>query len=148
MAMDVQACALERTREALRDAGLEGAAELILGGHEEWERHLSPEWKGGVDAVVFNLGFLPGGEKQCTTRWDTTLRALGLALEWLSEEGLLVVVAYPGHEAGAREAEEVREWMGALAGEWWEVQRLQAVNRGRAAPELWMVQGRRGRRRG
>ena len=64
-AFDVQRDAVERTRERLRDAGMLDRASLFCLGHE----CMAEVVKTPVTAVVFNLGWLPGGDHAVTTRW-------------------------------------------------------------------------------
>ena len=71
-AFDVQAQAVEETKKRLREQGMDGRAELIHAGHE----HMAEYVKGPVKAVVFNLGWLPGGDHGVTTRWETTRQAV------------------------------------------------------------------------
>ena len=104
---DVQAEAVERSRARLKEAGVEGRATLILDGHQNMAAHV-PE--GSADAVMFNLGWLPGAQHSVTTRTETTLQAVEAALKVLKEEGLLTICVYPGHEEGARERETLLKW--------------------------------------
>ena len=67
-----------------------------------------------VDAVMFNLGWLPGAAHGVTTRVDTTLRAVNLALTLLKPGGVMTVCVYPGHEEGARELRALRQWAESL----------------------------------
>lgn len=50
--------------------------------------------------VAFNLGYLPGGEKQVITRSETTLLALEAAKRILAPGGLISIVVYLGHPGG------------------------------------------------
>lgn len=50
--------------------------------------------------MAFNLGYLPGGDKQLKTGAETTLRALKAASNVLQAGGLISVVAYTGHPGG------------------------------------------------
>lgn len=109
-AFDVQNEALERTRALLAAQGLEGRAELILSGHEEMEYYVREP----VDAVVFNLGWLPGGERSVTTRVETTLVAVEAGTRLLKPEGLMTVCVYPGHGEGARELSALTDWAAGL----------------------------------
>lgn len=79
---------------------------LHLLGHEEMGRIVA----GPINAILFNLGYLPSGDKGLATRPATTLAALDAALGLLSETGLLAVVVYPGHEGGKDEAAAVEKW--------------------------------------
>ncbi len=101
-AFDLQGEALAATRALLAGAGVLDRVELLAAGHER----LAEFVREPVAAVVFNLGYLPGGDKGITTRPDTTRQALASALELLLPGGLLLVVVYTGHP-GAREEEEV-----------------------------------------
>lgn len=108
---DVQPEAIERTRARLAEAGVEARAELILDGHEHMGAHIAPE---SVDAVMFNLGWLPGAPHGVTTRVETTLQAVNAALGLLREEALLTICIYPGHAEGAREREALLAWARGL----------------------------------
>ena len=65
--------------------------------------------------VMFNLGYLPRGDKACTTAAHTTLRALEAALAGLKPGGIITVMAYTGHDGGMQEAMAVRQWCDDLA---------------------------------
>lgn len=108
---DVQAEAVERSRARLREAGVENRATLLLDGHQNMLNHIPPE---SADAIMFNLGWLPGAAHGVTTRTETTLEAVNAALVALKEEGLLTVCIYPGHDEGAREREALIEWARGL----------------------------------
>lgn len=104
---DIQPEAVSRSQTRLDAAGFHERAHLICAGHERMAEYLAPE---SMDAVVFNLGWLPGAEHAVTTRTETTLRAVSAALDVLREDGLLTVCVYPGHAEGAREREALLEW--------------------------------------
>ena len=108
---DVQAEAVERSWMRLREGGMEARAELILDGHEHMGSYVAPE---SVDAIMFNLGWLPGAAHGVTTRTETTLQAVNAALEALKQEGVLTICVYPGHEEGAREREALLDWARSL----------------------------------
>eukprot|EP00252_Welwitschia_mirabilis_P026669 TRINITY_DN8817_c0_g1_i4.p1 TRINITY_DN8817_c0_g1~~TRINITY_DN8817_c0_g1_i4.p1 ORF type:complete len:208 (+),score=34.71 TRINITY_DN8817_c0_g1_i4:127-750(+) len=50
--------------------------------------------------VAFNLGYLPGGNKNLITRPGTTITALETATKILESGGLVSVVSYVGHQGG------------------------------------------------
>lgn len=49
---------------------------------------------------IFNLGYLPGGNHECVTQYETTLKTIEKALEHLVKGGCLHVVVYIGHDQG------------------------------------------------
>lgn len=131
-AFDVQAAAIGQTQLKIRnpESGIRDPGHVVLfqAGHERMEELLPPELRGTLRAVMFNLGYLPGGDKTLITGVETTLSALQQALDWLAADGVLTVVVYPGHEGGRAEAEAVGQWVAALPSDQFEVQRLGYVN--------------------
>jgi SAM-dependent methyltransferase len=107
---DIQPEALMATRQRVTEAGLTGDLHLFLEGHERMLERLPSGIMGHVRAVVFNLGYLPGGDKHLTTQAGTTLPALMASLDLLAPGGITVAVCYPGHPAGAGEAAAVEAW--------------------------------------
>ena len=110
---DVQSEAVERSRARLEEAGVADRAALILDGHEHMAKYVAAE---SADAVVFNLGWLPGAAHGVTTRTETTLCAVDAALDALKPDGILTICVYPGHAEGAREREALIQWAKALDG--------------------------------
>ena len=139
-AFDVQSKALDATRRLFLENGItEGVCIPFLESHARMSNVLPAEVVGRIQVVMFNLGFLPGGDKQLTTRAESTLDGLNSACELLAKGGVLSVVAYPGHDAGKAEAEEVANWMSRLKSDCFEVQQIRAENRANPAPVLWLV---------
>ena len=58
---------------------------------------------------MFNLGFLPGGDKSITTKRETTMVAIRAAIELLDTDGALLIAVYPGHEEGTIEGELIEK---------------------------------------
>ncbi len=107
IAFDVQAQAIASTRERLAAAGLLERVELVHGSHAGIAEHAAP---GSVAAVMFNLGYLPGGDHSLITRREETLAALEAAMAVLRPGGLLTIVCYPGHPGGDEESAAVVAW--------------------------------------
>ena len=90
--------------------------------------------------IVFNLGYLPGGDKEVSTSSGTTLEALCAALELLAVDGLLCVTMYQGHEAGYLERLKVLEWAGSLDKGVYHCVHTSMVNQPNRPPEiLWIT---------
>lgn len=73
-----------------------------LGCHSLFDEVDSP-----VDLIVYNLGYLPGGDKSLTTQVATTLQSVEKGLSLLTEGGLMSLTLYPGHPEGKREKEAI-----------------------------------------
>lgn len=108
-AFDIQDRALENTKALLEREGCPENYELIKASH-----HLLLEYiKEPLDAGMFNLGFLPGGDKSLTTLRTTTLPAIERALTVIKPGGCLIVAVYPGHEEGRLEGELICKTLAA-----------------------------------
>lgn len=134
-AFDVQAAALEETRKRVPA----GTSTLYLAGHETMAHRLPAELHGKIAAIMFNLGYLPGSDKSCITRTETTLAALAQAVEWIKPAGIVTLAVYPGHDGGAQESREIAKWAAGLDSRRFEVQHLRPVNRSASPPELWTI---------
>lgn len=117
LVFDVQQQALRHTVERIPDS-LRTAVIPIHDSHAHLGKYVSGQDYGHVSAVLFNLGYLPGGDKTITTQSDSTLSALRESLEVLKPGGILSVIAYTGHPGGAREAEQVGDWFGSQSQLW------------------------------
>ncbi len=140
-AFDVQEQALAETEKRLKEHGMDGRAVLIRAGHE----HMTEYVKGPVRAVMFNLGWLPGGDHDVTTRWETTRQAVESALSLLLPMGVLVICAYPGHAEGEREKRELTAFLSGLSNREYNVLRQQFLNAGPGAPECFVIQKQGGK---
>jgi len=138
LAFDVQDAAIVAAREKITAAGFAQRVEFFQKSHERMGEHAEND---SAAVVMFNLGYLPGEDHELTTQTETTLSALEAAAMILKAGGVLSVVCYPGHPAGALEAEAVEAWMTARAGEGWRVARYGAIGTRRPAPYL-LVAGR------
>lgn len=135
-AFDVQEEAVRRTRTRLEEENLLDRCNLLLDGHENMPRYVREP----VDAVVFNLGWLPGAAKNVTTHVDTTLRALDASLALLKKNGVLTVCVYPGHEEGSRELDAVTAWSTRLNGKTTQSMMRKYLNQPPSTPVLFAVQ--------
>lgn len=113
---DVQPDALTATRERIQSQAPDASDRLRLvhAGHETMASHLAEDDFGAVGAIMFNLGYLPGGDHSVTTESATTRQALAASLDLLRPGGVITIVAYPGHEGGEAEAEAVADWTASL----------------------------------
>ena len=135
-AFDIQPEAVASARALLRDNGLPDRAAFFCTGHQTMRDHVPEK----VRAVVFNLGWLPGGNHEITTRWETTREAVEQALSLLLPLGVLVICAYPGHAEGDRERAGLAALLAGLSNREYNVLRQQFLNAGPGAPECFVVQ--------
>lgn len=119
---DIQQQALASTRQRLVDAGLENRATLIQGRHEHMEHLLPSRVVGQISAIMFNLGYLPGGDKHTVTRPETTLAAVEAATRLLAPGGIMTILVYRGHAGGQDEADTVSRALNTMSQEEFEIE--------------------------
>lgn len=135
-AFDVQEQAVANTRTRLSEAGLLDRATLLHCGHQEMALRVPAP----VQCVVFNLGWLPGGDKQITTLWQTTRIAITAALNLLCEGGVCVICAYPDHTAGNEERGQLTKCLARIRPQDFNVLHQRFINAGPGAPECFILQ--------
>ncbi|MDT8405945.1 MAG: class I SAM-dependent methyltransferase [Methylococcales bacterium] len=111
---DIQPQAIAKTQARLCEAGLDARCRLLHVSHQHWPEYLPGHDLGRVQAVMFNLGYLPGSDKRITTQAQSTLAALDASLNNLERQGVISVLAYPGHIGGEQEAGQVMLWFDGL----------------------------------
>ena len=138
-AFDVQAEAVRRTRALLEAEGLSDRATLFCEGHQRMAELIEEP----VDAVMFNLGWLPGAAHGVTTLVETTLPAAEAALSILKPDGLLTLCVYPGHDEGTRELMALTEWASALDPRRYDAMQKRYMNQPNHPPQLLAVKRKR-----
>lgn len=136
ISMDIQAQALDATRDLLKknlDSVQRERIFLLHRSHEEFP----PIYP--VKLIVYNLGYLPKGDKSITTMTDTTLKSVAGALEHIQEGGAVSIVCYPGHAEGVVEEKSLVTYATALSPERFTVFYHQHVNRKSSPSFLWIV---------
>lgn len=97
---EIQATAIENFKKKHGD--MENIY-LIHDGHENIDKYIKERPK----AIMFNLGYLPGGDESIITKSETTIEALNKGLQLLSSGGIVSIVSYIGHRGGQDESAEV-----------------------------------------
>jgi SAM-dependent methyltransferase len=140
LALDVQDLAIDRTRERL-GRGRENVT-LLKRSHDELEAILKDHSWSSPRLVLFNLGYLPGGDQDFVTSAATTIPALRQALSVLARDGTVIAVLYTGHSGGLEEAETVVEWALDLDPKQYSVSKHQWLNHTGMAPFVLTIQPR------
>lgn len=109
LAFDIQEEAVQQTRALLAAEGLH--ADVYLDSHENMGRYLPPE---SVQAIVFNLGRLPGGNPRIFTTEKSSIPAIEAGLKLLKPGGVLSLSIYYGGENGFAERDAVLAYLRTL----------------------------------
>lgn len=139
-AFDIQKKALILTEARLHSHGL-GNVHLIKQSFESMSSHIA---ENSASAVVFNLGYLPGGDHSITTTAGTTMAGLDAALRVIRPGGIVTVVLYDGHEEGVEEKKSIVEWAETLDPGQYHAAFVSMINQNNHPPEiLWITKKRK-----
>lgn len=130
---DIQAEALAQTQKRLADlpAHWREIVELRLQSHVQFSENK-------VKLIVYNLGYLPGGNKMITTKTESTLLSLQSALHSLAKKGSISITCYPGHPAGVLEQKAIMEFLKTLPSDKWNICHHVWLNRPVSPTWIWL----------
>ncbi len=111
MAFDIQEQALEATDKLLREHQMRERASLYLESHTAMDCYAEP---GSVDGIIFNFGYLPGGDHALATRADTSVEAVSKGLVLLKKGGVMALCTYSGGDTGYEEKDKILEYLRVL----------------------------------
>ncbi|MGK5595086.1 MAG: tRNA (mnm(5)s(2)U34)-methyltransferase [Parachlamydiaceae bacterium] len=130
--IDIQEQAIRSSQELLK--GYQNI-EYVVGSHASFPSHLLPET---IKLIVYNLGYLPRGDKTIVTQTSSTLESLQNALPLLVPGGMVSMTCYSGHEEGANEEKALIDFSRSLNPRQWSVSHQQWLNRHRC-PSLLLI---------
>jgi len=138
VALDAQEQAIEKTRANLLANFSENleSIEFYHQCHSSFPAHFERE---SITLIVYNLGYLPGGDKNLTTCSTTTLISLMAAMPLITPGGAISIMCYPGHEAGKPEEEIALNFAASLDPTQWSSCHHRWLNR-KNGPSLILIQ--------
>lgn len=131
---DIQSTAIAKTQKYLQDY-LQKVT-FYCRSHVDIDQVVLPK---PPRLVVYNLGYLPGGDKTLTTRTETTLASVKAALSILDFDGAISITCYPGHEEGAREEKALIDFFISLPPSMWSIQHHRWDERPRLPSLFWIT---------
>ena len=126
IAMDIQQSAVDNTKARLAAAGFSRRAEVFCMSHSDMDIVDAPE---SADCIVFNFGWLPGGDHNVFTRAETSVPAIEKALSVIKPGGLLVLCVYYGRNNGYSERDAIVEYVSNLESRYYAVMKCDFLNR-------------------
>ncbi len=153
VAFDIQENAIASTQNRLLSEGLSArewatsdallsrspGVDLVCGSHTLFADIVPDQ----PVAIIGNLGFLPGGDKEIITQPDSTLKALDAGCDALAVGGRMAIVVYPGHPGGDVEADAVSLFFSKLDQDCFQVLLVKVQNRPQA-PFLLVAEKKKG----
>ena len=143
IAFDLQEEAAKATQARLTEAGYgkalaDGRIQVVCAGHEHMAEFF-PAGPGFVRAIVFNLGYLPGGDKSITTEAGTTIAAVEQALMLLAPDGVICLTMYSGHPQGKKEKAALLAFAEGLDPHLYHTAYIQMTNQKKDPPEILLI---------
>ncbi|WP_243291108.1 class I SAM-dependent methyltransferase [Bacillus sp. FJAT-47783] len=108
---DIQEEAIKNTEKLLIDKNLSNRVTLFHQSHSAIQETVPKEHHGNVSGAMFNLGYLPGGNKDIVTKPVSTIQAIKQLLNVLKKEGMIVLVIYHGHDEGKEERDAILQFV-------------------------------------
>ncbi|MEK4028399.1 class I SAM-dependent methyltransferase [Pseudobacillus sp. FSL P4-0506] len=139
---DIQEQALTNTTVRLEEHQLSERVTLFGCGHEQAAALIPAEWQSQLKGAVFNLGYLPKGDKSIVTKPDTTIAAVEQIFSMLISGGIIVLVIYHGHEEGAVEKEKLLSFVENIDQQKAHVLRYEFINQANHPPFIIAIEKR------
>ncbi|WP_446899711.1 tRNA (mnm(5)s(2)U34)-methyltransferase [Clostridium sp. LBM24168] len=137
-AFDIQKTAIINTRNRISKNGKLTSVELINDGHENIDKYVDKK----VKLIMFNLGYLPGGDHSIATHCETTIIALKKSLNLLDKNGVIILVIYYGHKEEKIEKSMLEEYTSSLEQRKYNVVKISFENQINNPPFLIVIEKR------
>jgi len=135
---DIQQQAIESTQTRLATANITNT-QLFHSSHDKLEQCIPTEFHGKINAIMFNLGYLPGSDKSIITQTKSSLLAVQQSLSLLDNSGIITIAAYPGHSGGDKETDAIKQWSEQLEKTKYTVNTAFSSDK-ETAPRLYIIQ--------
>ncbi|MBQ9859407.1 MAG: class I SAM-dependent methyltransferase [Clostridia bacterium] len=126
LALDIQPEAVASTDALLQQEGLRDRAEVVLACHSRLGEYAAPAT---VDGIMFNFGWLPGGDHTAFSQPETSIAALDCALTRLRVGGVMTLCIYYGRDNGTAERDAILAWLSTVDNRRYTVIRADFTNR-------------------
>lgn len=132
---DIQSAAIQITQNKLKQLEAHHVT-LIHDSHAELSQYINQK----VKAAIFNLGYLPSGDKSIVTEAQSTLKALESLGPILEVGGRIVIVIYHGHPGGITEKNALIDYVSRLDQQYYQVLQYQFINQRNAPPFIIAIE--------
>lgn len=133
---DIQSIAIENTKSLLIQNQLEDRVILIKDSHENIDKYIFKP----LDFALYNLGYLPKGDKEIKTRPSSTVISVDKTLKLLKDNGILLIVSYIGHPGGLEEMKALERYLKDLDQKQFSVLKNEFINQVNSPPLLYIIE--------
>ncbi|GAK02836.1 LOW QUALITY PROTEIN: SAM-dependent methyltransferase, MraW methylase family [Geomicrobium sp. JCM 19037] len=95
-------------------------------------------------AAIFNLGYLPGGDKTIVTSPSSTITSVRQLLSVMPRGAVIIIVVYYGHEEGKKERDALVKFTCSLSHHEALVARYEFINHTNDPPFILAIEKRKG----
>lgn len=138
---DIQQEAIDATTQLLIEKQVGNQVTLLRESHANMAELLPQQTE--IKTAIFNLGYLPGGDKTITTLADSTIKAIEASLSLLTVGGIVILVIYHGHPEGQTEKSAVLNYAEALPQEQFHVLEYRFINQRNSPPFVIAIEKRK-----
>ena len=132
---DIQQEAIDNTNKLLKDNNITNY-QLFLDSHENIDKYIDKK----IKLFIYNLGYLPKGDKKITTKSSSTINSLIKALKMLDNKGIIIIVIYTGHDEGKNEEIAINDYVRNLDQKMYEVVLYKFINQINNPPYVIMIE--------
>jgi hypothetical protein len=111
---------------------------VILDSHHNMKKYVQ-----SAKCVVFNLGFLPGGDHSIYSRPETSLAAIDSALSLIDDDGFVSICSYYGGDTGFEERDALFRYLESLDSKKYTVMMQSFFNRPNCPPIFIVIEKNR-----
>lgn len=134
---DIQPLAIESSQQLLSSLPApKPIIHLIEDSHANFAQYIQEE----VDFIIYNLGYLPKGNKAITTLAESTLQSVKSGLALLKANGIMLIAVYHGHDAGKSEKATLESYLSTLDQKYFNVLKQQFINQKNTPPFIYVIE--------
>lgn len=126
LALDIQTDAVAQTMDLLTAEGVAHRAQVVQDCHSRLGDYADTA---SVDGIMFNFGWLPGGDHHTFSHADTSVAAVRAALDLLKVGGVMTLCLYYGRENGTAERDAILAFLPTIDNRCYTVIRGDFANR-------------------
>ncbi|WP_099160050.1 class I SAM-dependent methyltransferase [Virgibacillus ndiopensis] len=139
IAFDIQKQAISTVHEMLKQHHITNT-QVIHDSHENVSNYLDGVKQ--LSGAIFNLGYLPKGDKTIITHGESTVKAIQSMFDFLKVNGIIVLVIYHGHEGGKQEKEILLQYVKNLSQKTYNVLQYGFINQKNNPPFIIAIEKR------
>lgn len=109
---------------------------VINDSHHLFKKYINED----VDCIMYNLGYLPKGDKNITTVKETSLKSIEEGLSILRSGGIMTICVYTGHNEGKEEESCIGKFLKDLDKRSFGVMECRFLNRSNNPPKLLVIE--------